>query len=185
MFLGCPFKTNIYSTFYTHKKRKHHPHTQKDLKASVVAFVDPVQVSDTSDNVRAGCYADVSYGEVETESVTESDDGAVENLPELIEGNIAVIFLKLEHIFHIPAKGVDELLEELHFLLSSACAPVTKYTVTEMFKSHNLHIGQAVIEELANSVCVSNPVAKMLGKCGPLATFYKRKQYYKLHFRVV
>lgn len=91
MFLGCPFKINIYSTFCTHKKRKHHPHTQKDLKASVVAFVDPVQVSDTSDNVRAGCYADVSYGEVETESVTESDDGAVENLPAENSSNIVEI----------------------------------------------------------------------------------------------
>lgn len=39
-------------------------------------------------------------------SVTESDDGAVENLPELIKGKIAVILLKLEHIFHIPAIGV-------------------------------------------------------------------------------
>ena len=185
VFLGYPFKTNIYSTFYTHKKRKHHPHTLKDLKPSVVAFVHPLQVSDTSDNVRAGCSADGSYGDVETESVTESDNGVFENVPELIERKIAVILLRLENIFHIPAKGVDELLEELHFLLSSASVPVTKRTVTEIFKSHNLLIGQAVIEELANSVCVSNPVAKLFGKCGPLATSYKRKQYYKLNFRVV
>lgn len=83
--------------------------------------------------------------------------------------------LKLEHIFHIPAKGVDELLEELHFLLSSASAPVTKHTITEIFNSH-FHLDQAVVEQLANSVCVSNPVAKVLGKCGRLATSYKRKQ---------
>lgn len=76
-------------------------------------------------------------------------------------------------------------MEELHFLLSSASAPVTKHTITEIFNSHNLHIDQDVIEELANSVCVSNPVAKVLGKCGPLATSYKRKQYYKINFRVV
>lgn len=183
MFLGCSFKTNVYSTFHTHKNRKHHPHTLKDLKASVVKFVDPLQVSDTSD--KAGCSADVSYDEVETESVTESDDGTVDNLPQLIEKKLAVILLKLEHIFYIPAKGVDELLEELHFLLSSASAPVTKHTITEIFNSHNLHIVQAVIEELATSVCVSNPVAKVFGKCGSLATSYKRKQYYKLNFRVV
>lgn len=153
MFLDFPFKTNIYNTFYTHKKRKHYPHTLKDFKASVVTLVDPVQVTESSDNVRASCSADVSYGEFESESVTESDYSAVENQPELIERKIAVILLKLEHIFHVPAKGVDELLEELHFLLSSASAPLTKRTITEIFKSHNLHIGQAVIEELANSVC--------------------------------
>lgn len=111
-----------------------------------------------SGNVRAGCSVDVSNGEVEAGSVTESDDSAVENLSQLIKKKFAVILLKLEHIFHIPAKGVDELLEELHFLLSSASAPVTKHTITEICNSHNLHIDQGVIEELANSVCVSNPV---------------------------
>lgn len=98
-----------------HKKRKHHPHTLKDLKPSVVTFVKPLQVPDTSNNVSAGCSADLSCGEDQTESVTESDDSAVENLPQVIEKEFAVILLKLGHIFHIPAKGVDELLEELHF----------------------------------------------------------------------
>lgn len=185
VFLGCPFKTNIYNTFYTHKKRKHHPHTLKDFKGSVVTRVDPVQVIESSDNVRASCSEDVSYGEFESESVTECDNSAVENQPELIERKLAVILLKLEHIFHVPAKGLDEFLEELVFLLSSASVPLTKRTITEIFKSHNLHISQAVIEELANSVCVSNPVAKILGKCGPLATPYKRKLYYIQNFRVV
>lgn len=73
---------------------------------------------------------------------------------------------------------VDELLEVLHFLLSSASAPLTKRTITNIFKRHNLHIGQAVVEELGNSVCVSNPVAKIWGKCGPLASSYERKLYY-------
>lgn len=134
-------------------------------------------MTEFSDNIRASCSTDESYGEFDRESVTESPDSAVESQPELIERRIVVILLKLEHIFHIPAKGVDELLEELHFLLSSASLPLTKRTITDIFKSHNLHIGQAVIEELANSVCISNPVAKFLGKCGPLATSYKRKLY--------
>lgn len=70
-------------------------------------------------------------------------------------------------------------------MLSSASVPVTKNTITEICNSHTFHIDQGVIEELANCVCVSNPVAKVFGKCGPLATSYKRKQYYKLNFRFV
>lgn len=45
---------------YTRKQEASSSHTWKDFKAHVVAFVEPVQVSDTSDNVRAGCFADVS-----------------------------------------------------------------------------------------------------------------------------
>nr|XP_055065480.1 uncharacterized protein LOC129447733 isoform X2 [Misgurnus anguillicaudatus]XP_055065481.1 uncharacterized protein LOC129447733 isoform X2 [Misgurnus anguillicaudatus] len=184
VFLGCSFQTNIYSTFYTHKKRKHHPHTLKDFKTSVVQFVNRAQVSEASDIAGASCTTDVSFDEVEAETVTECDSEAVENLPEVIERKIAAILLKLEHIFHIPAKGLDELLEELHFL-SLASEPVAKCAIADIFKKHNLNIGQAVVEELANSVCVSHPVTKSFEKCGPLATSYKRKQYYKVHFRVV
>ena len=184
VFIGCSFQTNINSTFNTHKKRKHHPHTLQDFKTSVIKFVNPVEGPVASDGVGTGYPADVSFDEVEAETVTVKEIGAVENLPEVIERKIAAILLKLEHIFHIPAKGVDELLEELHFL-SSASVPVTKHTITEIFKSHNLNIGPAVVEELANSVCVSNPVSKSFERSGPLATSYKRKKYYKVHFRVV
>ena len=54
-FLCYAFKKNMYYTFCRHKKRKHHPHTLEALKASTVGFVDPVQMSDTFDNMKAGC----------------------------------------------------------------------------------------------------------------------------------
>lgn len=165
VFLGCSFKTNILSSFYSHKKRKHN--SQKDFKAGLTVFADSAH---SSEDLSAGSSTDVSYAEVGPESVSESDDLAVVNLPKLIEQKIAVILLKLEHIYHIPARLLDELLEKLHFLLSSACAPLTKRTLSDIFKSHNLQISQAVTEEFAKSVCVANPVAQILGKYGPLAT---------------
>lgn len=70
-------------------------------------------------------------------------------------------------------------------MLNSACAPITKYTLEEIFKSHNIHFDLATGEQLANSVCISNPVAKVLSKCGPLSTTHKRKKYYKSHFRII
>lgn len=117
---------------------------------------------------------------VETVSVTENNDGAVENLPQLIEKKVAVnwnIYIYIYIIFQ--QKGVDDLLEELHFLLSSGSVPVTTQTIKQFLNIYNLHIDQAFMEELAKSVSVSHPVAKVLGKCGPLALSYKRK-YYKL-----
>lgn len=91
MFVGCPFKTNISNIIYTHNKRKHHPHTLEDFKATVITLVGLVQVTESSDIVRASCSADVSCGEFESESVTESADLAVESQPELIEPKIAAI----------------------------------------------------------------------------------------------
>lgn len=70
-------------------------------------------------------------------------------------------------------------------MLNSACAPVTKYILEEILKSHNIHFDLATVEQLANSVGISNPVAKVLSKRGPLSTSHKRKKYYKSHFRII
>lgn len=183
VFSGCSFKTNIFGTFYSHKKRKHHSDSLKDFKVGLVVCFDPAQHSDDPEGVGASC-SDFLDREVGTEFVSGSNH-STENLTDLVEQKIAGILLKLEHIFQIPATAVDGLVEELSFLLSSACTSITKRTVEEVFKSHNLHIGQAVVEELANTVCISNPVSKILAKCGPLGTSFKRKQYYKHNFRVV
>lgn len=42
-----------------------------------------------------------------------------------------------------------------------------------------------IIKELADLLCKSSPLANTLGKGGPLATAYKRKEYYKEVFKVV
>lgn len=36
VFLGCTFKTNIYSTFNTHTNRKHNQYSVTDFQANVI-----------------------------------------------------------------------------------------------------------------------------------------------------
>lgn len=38
----------------------------------------------------------------------------------IIEQKFAALLLKLENIFHVPSASIDELLEELQYLLSAA-----------------------------------------------------------------
>lgn len=62
VFHSCPFKTNIYNTFYTHKKIKHHPYVLKDFKASIVTFVYPVPRSGSFDT---GTTVDASNDDID------------------------------------------------------------------------------------------------------------------------
>lgn len=94
---GCSFKTNIFGTFYSHKKRKHHSDSLKDFKVGLVVCFDPAQHSDDPEGVGASC-SDFLDPEVGTEFVSGSNH-STENLAELVEQNIAGILLKLEYIF--------------------------------------------------------------------------------------
>lgn len=35
IFKGCDYKINVYTTFHSHKSRKHNPHSMEDFKTSV------------------------------------------------------------------------------------------------------------------------------------------------------
>lgn len=93
--------------------------------------------------------------------------------------------MKLENIFHVPSIAIDELLCELHYLLSTVSVPVTCSSLSELFKTKNIEVDSLIVKELADILCKSNPLVKAIGKGGPLATAYKRKEYFKELFNVV
>ena len=91
----------------------------------------------------------------------------------------------MENIVHIPKAVIDEVLSELHYILSTASLPVTKAIVSDVFQSHKLHVEESVVDELSTVLCKSNPLGIAIAKDGPLATAYKRTQYYTSHFGVL
>lgn len=145
MFEGCTFQTNVYGTFKSHKNRKHNLYTLNDSKVGIVK-TNQIQASvdcGTNDEV-SNSNAD-SDGDIETE--TEPQD-----LQKNIELNFASLFLKLEHCFHVPSAAIDELLIELHYLLSTTCVPLSKSVIHDVFENHNLSVDQLVIEEVSNAL---------------------------------
>ena len=180
VFLGCTFKTNVYSTFNTHKNRKHNQYSLKDFQANLISTSTNLNQSDNSaDGLTESIDTDHEYE-------TLSRDNSAELHPtNFIEEKIACILLKLENIVHIPKAVIDEVLSELHYVLSTESLPSTKATVSAVFQSHNLEVEDSVVDELSTVICESNPLGIAIAKDGPLATAYKRTQYYTSHFRVV
>lgn len=87
-------------------------------------------------------------------------------------------FLKLD-LVNVPGTAIDEFLQEVYYLLTSASVPVSRGFVIVILKSHNLQIDGSVVEEMVPVICSSNPVPKAIEKGVPLATSYQCKQYYK------
>lgn len=89
--------------------------------------------------------------------LTESDDGELEDgaqdpkpedLLKVIEQKFAVFILKLENCFHVPRAAVDDLVNELQYLISSSLVPVSTNILADFFTKHNLQVDQLLIKEL-------------------------------------
>lgn len=103
--------------------------------------------------------------------------------PENTEHKLAAALLKLENIFHVPSAAVDEFLEELQYLLSTASLCSTTKVIHDTLNSYNFQVDESVIKELASVLVIANPVYKSVAKDCPLATSFKRKKYYKDNFK--
>ena len=86
-----------------------------DLKAGIVknATADSLYCS-----FGGACLTDSN----ESLDDAELEDDALipepEDVPKVIEQKLAPVLLKLENYFHVPASAVNELLNELHYLVS-------------------------------------------------------------------
>ncbi len=91
VFKECTFKSNMYSTFHTHKNRKHNLHGLTDFKLDVVTVNADCQESASSP---------VEFTACSTESVLEScsDANNDEDISKVSVLNIALVLLKFEKI---------------------------------------------------------------------------------------
>lgn len=179
MFTGCSYKTNIYGAFHTHKWRKHTPHTIQDLKAGIVDCVvdDPV--------VEESFEGSTSQQLNENTPPEEPPEEELKDLAKVVELKLAAVLLKLENVFLVPSSAVNELLEELQYLLGTVTAPITQETITNFLRDHNCQVDESLLKELSTVLCISNPIRSAIANHGPLSSSWKRKAYYKRHFTVV
>lgn len=62
VFLGCTFKTNIYSTFNTHTNRKHNQYSLKDFQPNLISTsTDLNQLDNSADGLTESIDTDQEY----------------------------------------------------------------------------------------------------------------------------
>lgn len=180
MYQNCSYQSNIYASFKSHKSRKHSTCTVNDLKVGVVTNGNVHE-----DNSPEECCPDdpETGSDLDSQELIEADKN--ENLEDAVIHKLASVLLKLEINSHVPTSAIDVLLEDLHFIFTSAVVPVTNSIAVDVFKKHELNVDQLIIDELSIAISTHNPLLKAIAKDGSLATGFKRQKYYKEHFKVV
>lgn len=103
---------------------------------------------------------------------------------EVIVEQLGSLLLKLD-IFNVPSRCVDEIVEELQFIVGSASASVIQNIVCETLENHDCTVEELVITDLVKSICYLNPISLAFRKEGHLSTAHNRKIYYSEHFSIV
>lgn len=174
VFKGCSYSTYVYTTFASHKSRKHTPHCLEDFKETILQTF-PSQATDD----------DSSLVDETDISSNETIVGEGEDLVKVIVDELASLLLKLDCIFNVPSRCIDEIIGELQFISSSASAPVLKNIIQKTLEGHNCTVGELVITDLVTNICQLNPLSAAFSEGGPLGTAYQRDKYLKEHFSIV
>ena len=154
---GCNFRTNIYNTYLKHKSRRHISYSLSDFQPDVYdshhnQTVDHSDLPEASDD-------EGTSSNVDQESVAY-----------LVLQRIGLLLLKLESIYNASVSCIDALVEDLHFISSSASVAVIRNILDSTLKSND----QAIITDLAEQLCKLHPLSTALGASGPLGSAFKR-----------
>nr|XP_054600874.1 uncharacterized protein LOC129164486 isoform X2 [Nothobranchius furzeri]XP_054600875.1 uncharacterized protein LOC129164486 isoform X2 [Nothobranchius furzeri] len=183
VFTGCNHQTNIYGTFATHKHRKHTPHSLKDFKPGIIC---QGQLPHTEEALVFETYSGVGdHGEGNCEVSRANTQSEEEDRSLLVIDYIASLLLKLESVHLVSVRCIDELVDDLYFISSSA----TKSSVRDIVVSHltktNQTIDETFVSSLVEELCKSNPLSLALNSGGPLSSSFRRRDYFKKNFEVV
>ena len=168
VFKGCSYRTNIYGSFRSHRSRNHNNYTVNDLKPEIL--------------VKQGLSGGLSVESHDSVQIdNEPSDSSREDLDDLndlahnAELKVASPLLKLEHIYLVSSVAVDELLQEFNYLLGTASVPLVHQTISQHLQNENYQVDEIIVQELASTICKSNPITAAFSSRGPLSTAWKRK----------
>lgn len=174
-FRGCNFKTNVYSTFNSHKCKEHQNESNFDPEVVVqnVANISPDsdiehEPEDFSDESKAAPVA----------------GSGTDGLAEQLQYNLAAFFLKMQTILHVSEKATQEIIEHIDQLFSLS-EPLVKESVIKILKKHNCPFTDKLVSEVVQAVSDSNVLHKSVTSEAPLSTAKRRKSYYEENFPFV
>lgn len=176
VFNQCDFRTNVYGTFAGHKSKKHMPHCVTDFKPQILR---------SSLDYACGHSSSITHEEESEQESSLPLRAESEPLPDLMVKKIGSVLLKLESLFHVSGKCIDQLVEDLLFISTEGSAEAFRCVIEQTLKKHDCVLETSVVTDLAKELCESSPLGKSLRLDGPFSSSYKRKEYYKENFKIV
>lgn len=135
-------------------------------------------------------YSDLAVAQDEALFDTEEEDPQPlieedKDLSQIIKEKLGSLFLKLESVFNVSNKCINEIVNELQFISCTPSVPVIRELIESTLRTHSCELDTAAMSDLVKILSEAHPISSALATDGPFSTSYKRRQFMKEHFAVV
>ena len=179
-FNQCLFKSNVFSSFTSHKSRCHPLCTLKDLKTEIT--VQECEI--------AGCETAESQSQVADDSdfhvpLEDNSDNEPEyhDATEKIQGRLASLLLRMQAVLHVPKLATQEIVGEFYDI-GVVIGELNEYTVKKVLRQHSCNIDENTVTLVTNALHGLNPLSS-ISQSGCLGSDQKRLSYFKEKFGVI
>lgn len=94
------------------------------------------------------------------------------------------MLLKLESVYNVSGRCVDDLVEQLHFIYTLSVQHYPKL-IDDIFTRNNCAVDEIVVNELIDKLSHSNPLRTTFGPDGPFSSKFKRGEYFKENVSII
>jgi len=179
-FQQCNFRSNVASTFSAHLSKKHRNAGLEDFQVELVAGWPSKDCDQhTESPVDDNCVDDDDDGHADC-TISWSSGESIVSHEELLESELARLFLKMHVLLHVPRYAVQEIISGVNHvhLLSK---PLLKQKISEVFIHHG--IGLHLVEEVTNCVLNEYPFWKCTHSS--LCSIKLRESFFRNEFQYI
>lgn len=151
-FKDCNYRTNVYSSFNTHKSRTHE---------GSLNFCDDIvsTENDSAPVINTGVLEDEDPAQCPhagTSAFSESDSCCdTSQLRAQLHHNLSSLFLKMQTVLHVSDMASQEIVDHLTQIFSLS-QPLVKDTIQEILQRNHVSPTEAIVNDLVNAVMDTN-----------------------------
>ena len=183
---GCPFKSNVLGTFWSHYSRKHSFLTYKSIRDEIrcksvadTATADASTVNIDDDVQNETC---VSDPDLDMDAGPAERDCTEQSTMNDLEHELALFFLKLETVYGISRSAIQAIISDLN-RMNQMSVSFLRGKLVSLLNSHSC--SDSLSTEVFDLLKDGLPFAKVSGAQSLLSTYWRRNKFIHSNYAMV
>lgn len=171
----CLFKSNIFSSFTSHKSRCHRHCTLKDLKTEII--VQECETEELAECETAESQPDIDDNNIHV-PLDNSDVGPeYHDATQKVQERLASLLLRMQAVLHVSKLATQEIVSEFYDI-GVLIGELNEYTVKKVLRQHSCNIDENTIILVTDALHSLSPFSS-ISHSGCLGSEQKRLSYFK------
>lgn len=183
-FKSCYYRTNVYSSFNTHKSRNRPDSDVLDFKNEIVLTeTDSPSMHSQIESDKAVSSQNLCELDTPDRNPLESRNDIGE-LQAQLRNNLASLFLKMHSVLHVSATAIQDIVDNLVQIFSLS-KPLVRDSVIMVLREHDQSFSDVCLNELVEAIMKTNVFVSATEEGAELSTSKRRKTFVRCNYPLV